>query len=152
MLFVAGVVVILALGALVITDRVTRTGLEDLFRQRFERSKVVLGEFMTAHHLTRSKEFETILTSPRFLAAIETGDPNTITQEIPTHAAILGADFIVVGDPAGRLLHASNGISPTMLAQVRDRMGSLESTVDVAYLSAESDVFEIVLAPVEANN
>ncbi|HET9886497.1 MAG TPA: HAMP domain-containing sensor histidine kinase [bacterium] len=152
MLFVAGVVVILALGALVITDRVTRTGLEDLFRQRFERSKVVLGEFMTAHHLSRSKEFETILTSPRFLAAIETADPNTITQEIPTHAAILGADFIVVEDPSGRLLHASNGISPAMLAQVRDRMGTLESTVDVAYLSAESEVFEIVLAPIEANN
>gem|GEM_PF-2911816 len=152
MLFVAGVVVILALGALVITDRVTRTGLEDLFRQRFERSKVVLGEFMTAHHLTRSKEFETILTSPRFLAAIETGDPNTITQEIPTHAAILGADFIVVEDPAGRLLHATSGLSPTMLAQVRDRMGRLETSVDVAYVSADSEVFEIVLAPVEANN
>lgn len=152
MLFVAGVVVILAFGALVITDRVTRSGLEDLFRQRFERSKVVLVEFMTAHHLTRSKELETILTSPRFLAAIETADPNTITQEIPTHAAILGADFIVVEDPAGRLLHASTGLSPAMLAHVRDRMGHVETSVDVVYLSANSEVFEIVLAPIEANN
>jgi signal transduction histidine kinase len=152
MLFVAAVVAALSLGALVITDRVTRSGLEDLFRQRFERSQVVLGEFMNAHHLTRSKEFETILTSPRFLAAIETADPNTITQEIPTHAAILGADFIVVEDPNGRLLHASTGLSPAMLARVRDRLGRVETSIELTYLSAESEVFEIVSAPIEANN
>ena len=151
-LFVTGVVVVLALGAVLITDRVTRSGLEDLFRQRFERAKVVLTEFMTAHHLTRSKELETILTSPRFLAAIETADPNTITHEIPTHAAILGADFIVVEDAEGRLLHASTGLTPATLAQVRDRLQRVANTVDVTYLSADSELFEIVLAPIEANN
>lgn len=151
-LFVGAVIAALSFGAFVITDRVTRSGLEDLFEQRLERASVVLTEYGKAHHLARSKEIETILTSPRFLAAIETADPETVSQEIPTHAAILGSDFVVIEDAAGTLLYASNDLPPEQLARIRASFADLGETVEVVTIASGPDVVELVLARIDANN
>ncbi len=153
MVFISAVIAALAIGALLVTDRVTRDGLEDLFRQRFERAQVVLEQYATAHHLSRVREIETVLTSPRFLAALETQDANTVAQEIPTHASILGSQFVVVEDPAGRLLFASREMDEELLRGVRDRLARATGPdVILSVLPNDSGVVEIVCATIEANN
>ncbi len=152
LLFLAAVIAVLSVGAFVIVDRVTRSGLEDVFRQRIERSQIVLAEYAKSHLLARSTEMEAVLTSPRFLAAIETGDAETIAREVPTHAAILGSDFLVIENSSGALLYGSPGLDPELSARVRERLSAITAGVDVAYVPTPDGVVEVAFAPVEANN
>lgn len=104
--FVAIVVATLSIGAFVITQSVTRAGLTDLFRQRFEQAARVLAQYGRSHQLMRMNELESVLTSPRFLAALETGDPATVADNVPSHGVLADADFVLI-DPAGDVLDRS---------------------------------------------
>ncbi len=112
----------------------------------------MLQQYATAHRLSRAREAETVLTSPRFLASIETQDPNTIAQEMPTHASILGSEFVVVEGADGRLLFASPDLGKDVLLRIRERLAQSEEGVEVFVIPTETSVVEIVSAPIEANN
>ncbi|MFN8178521.1 MAG: HAMP domain-containing sensor histidine kinase [bacterium] len=150
MVFVAIVVATLSIGAFVITQSVTRAGLTDLFRQRFEQAARVLAQYGRSHQLMRMNELESVLTSPRFLAALETGDPATVADNVPSHGVLADADFVLITSPAGDVLDRSRGIDDAMLARLR----ALPASADPAALPFVNGdrAWELVVAPVDANN
>lgn len=144
------VVAVLSLGAFLITAHATRRGLEDVFRQRFVQAERVLSEYSRSHDLARMTELQSVLGSPRFLAALETGDPPTVANELPTHALLLEADFVrITNFETGDRLFDSVDESIAKLLPPRDRPIDL---VDRRLVAADDAVYEVVTADIWANN
>ncbi|NNE42970.1 MAG: hypothetical protein HKN12_02065 [Gemmatimonadetes bacterium] len=118
MLFVAGLAAAMAVGAFFITTQVMRSGLENLFRERLERTESVFGQYTRATRLARTGEVEVLVTSPRFLAALETQDPETVAREIPTHGLVADADIAWVRSPDGGVLYRSDSLPAALYADV----------------------------------
>lgn len=148
--FVAAAVATLSVGAFVITESVTRAGLTDLFRQRFEQAGLVLAQYGRSHQLTRMSELESVMTSPRFLAALETGDPATVTDNVPSHGMLAESDLVLITSPSGDVLYRSSGVDDAMLA----RLKAVPASAEAACISLVSDAraWELVVSPIDANN
>lgn len=148
--FIAGMLATLSVGAFLIIRSVTRSGLEDLFRQRLMQSERVLDQYLRTRSASRAAELESVLTSPRFLAAVETGDPATIEEAVPTHALLAESDCVVLLDAAGRVLHRSRSVDDATLA----RLVRLSPSPDPAFVpvGATGEVREVVVSPLVANN
>ena len=69
MLFVTAVVAVMLVCSYLITSAVVRSGLKDLFRQRLDRARLVLDRYFEIHYLSKMDEWQTVLSSPRFLAS-----------------------------------------------------------------------------------
>jgi len=149
-LFVAGVVATLSVGALLITRTVTRSGLEDLFLQRLEQAERVLEQYARSRRAARAAELESVLTSPRFLAAVETGDPATLAETVPSHGLLLASDLVLVTDEEGRTLYASPGLDEATLRRARDL--PVAGTSLFLAVDGGTDVREVLVAPLVANN
>lgn len=149
-LFVAGVVVTLSIGAFLITASVTRSGLEDLFRQRFDQAARVLQEHASSRQVARYTELESVLASPRFLAAVETADPATIADAVPTHAVLAEAEILVLAGPGADVLHRSADADDELVA----RVGAMApgSGPEALAWTRGADVFEVFAVPLFANN
>lgn len=154
-LFVAGVVATLSVGAFVITASVTRSGLEELFRQRFDRAALVLEEHANSRQVTRQTELESVLASPRFLAAVETADPATIADAVPTHAVLMEAAVVVLTGPAGDVLYRSPEADAAIIARLADMpagaMPPGAAPVTISWARG-TEVFDVVAMPLIANN
>jgi signal transduction histidine kinase len=148
MAFIGGLVVVLSAGAFLITTHVTRNGLEELFRSRLERAAVVFEQYTQANRLARESELETLLTSPRFLAAIETADRETIAREVPTHGLLADADAVSIVDAAGTVLFATAGAGE----ELARRFPGGESEIPSLARTAEGLMLEVASAPIVANN
>lgn len=151
MLFVAALTAAMAVAAFFITTQVMQSGLEDLFRERLERAESVFAEYTRARHLSRVGEVEGLVTSPRFLAAVETQDPATITREMPTHGLLADAEIAWVRGPRGETLYRSDSLSEDTY---RSRFEGLERAAETACVIEEagSDTWEILQVPLIANN
>ncbi len=148
--FIAGTFATLSVGAFLINRHVTRSGLEDLFRQRLMQSERVLDQYLRTRAASRAAELESVLTSPRFLAAVETRDPATIEDAVPTHALLAEADLLVLLDTEHAVLHRSPGVDDATLA----RVVRLDPSPDPAFIVADDtgEVREVTVAPLVANN
>ncbi len=148
--FIAGTFATLSVGAFLINRSVTRSGLEDLFRQRLMQSERVLDQYLRTRAASRAAELESVLTSPRFLAAVETRDPATIGDAVPTHALLAESDFLVLLDAAGGVLHRSAAVDDATLA----RLARLDPSPDPAFVAVDAtgEVREVTVAPLVANN
>lgn len=151
MLFLALVVAVGTGGAFLITTHVTRDGLRDLFIHRLERVDVVFEQYTRGNRLVRVQEVETLLTSPRFLAAVETGDPETLAGEIPSHGVVAEAAFACVTAPDGGTLFRSSAASEE-LCRRHGFPPEPGSGVECTIVRADGDLYEVVTAPVVANN
>jgi signal transduction histidine kinase len=149
-LLVAGVVATLSVGAFVITASVTRSGLEELFRQRFDRAARVLQEHASSRQVARQTELESVLTSPRFLAAVETADPATIADAVPTHVVLSEAEIVVVMDPEGGALYPSGELGDEIVARLADASRT-PGPVTMSWARG-AEVFDILATPLVANN
>ena len=147
----AGLIVALSWGAFAITSQVIRSGLEDLFTQRLEHAKTMLVEYVRGRNYARVSEIEGVLTSPRFLAAMETLDPATIAESVPTHAPLELADLLLIVDSGERTLVAT-GADPPLLERIRSRTRDHTESVEVIVHAESGDVYELVVADVIANN
>lgn len=148
--FIAGMFATLSAGSFAIQRNVTRAGLEDLFRQRLMQSERVLDQYLRTRAVSRAAELESVLTSPRFLAAVETADPATIAEAVPTHAMLADADLVVLFDPGGHALFRSPGLEEGTLA----RLAQLDPSPDPSFLAfgATGEVREVVVSTLVANN
>lgn len=151
MLFLALVVAVGSGGAFLITTNVTRDGLTDLFIHRLEDVDAVFEQYARSTRLVRLQEVETLLSSPRFLAALETGDPETVAGEILTHGVLGDAAFVCIAAPSGETLFRSSRRTEDLC---RRHGFPLESGAGVECLTvrADDDLYEVVTAPVVANN
>jgi signal transduction histidine kinase len=148
MAFIGGLVVVLSAGAFLITTHLTRNGLAELFRSRLERAAVVFEQYTQANRLARESELETLLTSPRFLAAIETADPETVAREVPTHGPLAEADAVAIVDGRGALLFATPGGGEEV---ARRFPGGVEEVPSLAR-TADGHVLQMSAARIVANN
>ena len=152
MAFLAAVIALLSVGFLWITSGVTRSGLEDLFVQRIERADVVLDQYARGRYLTRLNEIEPVLTSPRFLAAMETADPATISLEVPDYPALVDPEFALVMDPRGESLYVSEGFPAELRDGLLEESRRAQPDFDVIHVPWSGRIYEFVLADVSANN
>jgi signal transduction histidine kinase len=150
--FLALLVAALATASFFLVEHASRAALEDLYRHRLEQAARVLDQYGRTEHLVRGRELEAVLGSPRFLAALETGDPETIEAEIPTHAGLAEAPLVVIADPAGRVLWGTDGWRAREEA-VRGLFARLPAEgYQRAFVEAADGPLEVVAASVVANN
>ena len=147
-LYLAGVIAILLVGSLIITSTVVRSGFTELFSQRLSKCSDVLKQYAQAQKLQTLRKLEVVLTSPRFLAAVATGDFGTIHKEIPTYRSILEADFIVISDQQNYLIYSSRQIEPELLKKLAElTAGSMEG-VSTEFLNLGNAVYEMLRAEI----
>jgi len=151
MVFLALVVAVGSAGAFLITTHVTREGLTDLFIHRLESVDVVFEQYARGNHLVREQEVETVLSSPRFLAALETGDPETVAGEIPTHGVLADAAFVCITAPDGATLFRSAGTAQDLCRRHGFPLEPASGT-ECRTVRSGDDLYEVVTAPVVANN
>lgn len=106
-LFLTAVIFVMLLGSYVVTFRVVRAGLKDLLLQRLTYAELSLEHYWTLRDVARSDDLRTLLSSPRFIAAIATGDNQTISEEAPGYMNLVNADFILIADASGKSIYSS---------------------------------------------
>lgn len=146
LLFLAAVITTFIIGSQLITSRIVRTGLVDLFRQRFDRAQVVLDQHETSHRLAKSTELESVLNSPRFIAAVETGDSATISAEMPIYQRVLAASLVVVTDNQGRLMFASDSTHSGDIQQIKAGIQAQPDQLQIQYLKTSDQILELLLS------
>jgi len=151
MVFLAIMVAAGSGGAFLITTQVTRDGLTDLFGHRLGDVELVFEQYARGNHLVRVQEIETLLSSPRFLAALETGDSQTVAGEIPTHGVLEDAAFVCVTAPDGGTLFRSSGPAEDLCRRHGFPLEVANGTECVT-VRADGELYEVVTAPVVANN
>lgn len=152
LLFLSVGIAALILGIFFITDWAARSSLEDLFRQRFDQSNKVLAKYTESRHLARSKELENVLSSPRFLAAVETADPETIARELPTYAALLGSDAVFIRGLQGGVLPVQHSTPADLYDFIVHELGTWRESVEIRQQGTSLGFAEIAFAPIRANN
>jgi signal transduction histidine kinase len=150
LLLIAAVMTAFITATLMITTAVMKSGMVRLFEQQIVRARTVLAQYESTHFLSRAQEMDAVLSSPRFLAAIETGDSSTITNEAPVYQEILGADVLLLADEAGRITYMSgtsgaNGSSLLRLALIDAR-----NSPPLRFVSLDDTVFEFSVRRVYA--
>ncbi len=143
-LYLAGVIAILLVGSLIITATVVRSGFTELFSQRLKKCGDVLEQYSQLQKLQTLQKLEAVLTSPRFLAAVATGDYGTIHREIPTYRSILDADFILISDRENYLIYSSQQIDPALLKELASLSESNAVGASINYMIIGNVVFEML--------
>jgi signal transduction histidine kinase len=151
-IFGVGLTAIVAVGSLFITSVVTRSGLEDVFRQRLARAEEVLRQYTRVNHLVRVNQIEAALTSPRFLAALETADPATVAEEVPTHTSLADADFLLVTTLDGEPLFFTDDRPEVLRGIALDHARAASDGIEVENVVSNGQVYELVRTKVVANN
>jgi len=152
LLFLAVVVVSLLAASYLITEAVVGNGLTHLFEQRLQRCRVVLDQYASVHLMTRAKEIDAVVSSPRFLAAVDTRDAATIQAELPLYSDMLGADLFVVSDPRGTLLYADSTVDAVTRHSLQTLLRREPVSQGVHYLRVGDLYTEVFVATVETQD
>lgn len=152
LLFLAAVIATFIIGSQIITSQVVKSGLVELFRQRFSRAQVVLEQYSDLHRYTRIRELESVLTSPRFLATLSTEDSETIAIELPAYEELLNTDFLALFGSDGRLTYLTGGIPPAVRRQLISRpfVSTREPVTD--FLMTDSTTYELLVSQVTTSD
>lgn len=95
-LFLFGVIAALLVGSHFIISTVVDNGLRKLYTQRLERSRQVMSHYASVHFLRRADEIEAVVSSPRFVAAVKSGETAQIAVEAPHYKRTLQATVFIV--------------------------------------------------------
>ncbi len=148
-LFVAGVTVVLLAVSYGVTFSVVRGGLTEQFRNRLDRSRTVVQQYEQADLLNRGKEIQTIVSSPRFVAALATGDSATIGAEAPAYQALTGADLFLAGDQDGQVLFRGGRSVAAGTDELRALLlRGLEESLTPQFVVDSGSVLLVLSAPV----
>lgn len=150
-IFITVVIGLLFSGTFLITTSVVTSGLVDLFRQRLERSGEVLAQFEAAHTAFRKAELESVLSSPRFLAAMETGDPETITPEARAFERQLGSSFVLITDLSGLPFYQPNKKHQASALVLADLQKRLPDRFMIRTCVVEQQLVEYSMQPILSN-
>lgn len=144
LLFLTIVIVLLIVTSLVITSYVVESGLSDLFQQRMVRANEVLRQYSEARYLSKANKFQTVLTSPRFIATVATADEETINQEVNIYKEMLGTDIFVVTENNGRLIYSSN-INDSLVTMCKLLIAGGSQRRKVNYCNHNGQIYEIFM-------
>lgn len=106
-LFVFGVIAVLLIASYQITSILIGGGMRRLYVQRLQRCESVFRQYADVHYVSKAREIEAVITSPRFVAAVATGDPQTIANEVPYYQSVLGASVFEVFDNDGNEVYGT---------------------------------------------
>ena len=145
LLLIAAVMAIFITATLFITTKVMKSGMTRLFEQQVDRAKSVLAQYESGHALARTKEMDAVLSSPRFIAAVETGDSTTISLEAPVYQDILGADILALLDRDKNVTYLS-GLPVNDVSSLR-RLPSNDapSTAPISFIAINDRIYEFVI-------
>jgi signal transduction histidine kinase len=151
-LFLAGVIAAFIIGTQLITSQVVKSGLVEMFRQRFSHAQVVLKQYSDLHYYTHSRELESVLTSPRFLATLATEDSATIAYELPAFGQLLDVDFLGYYDSGRRMIFATDSLDGRILHQLRTYRLPITTEPQTDYVMADGVAFETIAAQVTTSD
>ncbi len=135
-----------------ITSTVVRSGFTELFYQRMKKCGEVLEQYSQLQKLQTLQKLETVLTSPRFLDAVATGDYGTIHRDIPTYKSILDADFILISDRENYLIYSSQKIDPAISKELASMSESNAVGISINYIIIGSIVYEMLRSEIVTND
>jgi len=151
-LYLAGIIAVLLIGSLTITSTIVRAGFTELFSQRMSRCGDILEQYSQAQKLITQRKLEAVLTSPRFLAAVATGDSSTILRETPTYRGILEADFMLIVDQNNHLVYTSKNLDPELLKRLSSLWENKPEGALVDYMVVGSEVYEVLCSEIVTND
>ena len=151
-LYVAGIISVLLIGSLIVTSAVVRSAFTDQFSQRLSRSRQALARYSEVHVLQAVQKLKTVLTSPRFLAAVATKHAETILREMPIYEGILGAEFLAIRDRDRELVYSTENINKEYKRQLNALPGTNTASVIVEYFNINQNLVEIVCSDIYTND
>ncbi len=152
LLFLAAVIAAFIIGSQVITSHVVKSGLVEMFRQRFSRAQVVLQQYSDLHRYTRIRELESVLTSPRFLATLATEDSGTIAIELPAYEELLSADFLACFSSYRNMTYLTQGISAEVARQLQSRQLLNSNASEYDLLRSDTITYELLISQVTTSD
>lgn len=152
LLFLAAVIAAFIIGSQVITSHVVKSGLVEMFRQRFSRAQVVLQQYSDLHRYTRIRELESVLTSPRFLATLATEDSGTIAIELPAYEELLSADFLACFSATGHVTYLTPSISPSITRQLLAQRILTANEPESDFLRSDTITYEVLASQVTTSD
>jgi len=119
-------------------------------RHPASRRLVTLGPeaLSEAELLNRRKEIETIVSSPRFLAAVATGDRATISQEAPSYVSHSGADLLAVFDENGVLMYTNDSAGIAALGDVTELLVDSAKLNQPGFVQNGNELYRVLGSPV----
>jgi len=144
------VLIVMLVGANLITANVVRNGLRDLFERRLDYAGEALRHYANWHLWSRWNELRTMISSPRFVAAVSTQDSSTISQEAPAYLDLLDADLFAIGTAAGAIVYGKASVAPGREFEamiVRHVFGDT-----VVLLNNETGVYEVFLTDITTSD
>lgn len=150
-IFLAAVIAALAISTVFIMSMVFKEGLVDLFRQRFEQAREITEQYYTLRYFAKLTELQALTSSPRFIAALETGDSLTVAYEAPSYQNILGAEYLALADTSARLIFAGGNIPRELLKAVQADLSRRPEQMQLRYLALDSVIVELAVSPVSSN-
>ena len=151
LLMVTIIIVVFVTASLFITTAVLKEGMVSLFRQNLDHARTVFAQYESNRTIVREQELDVILGSPRFLAAMETEDSATISQEAPVYQQILSADVLILLDNSRRVMYGK-GISPHEVGTIVPALLHSDRTSNLlTYQMTNGHCFEFAVSPVTSN-
>jgi len=145
LLLITAVMTIFVAATLVITTRVMKGGMVRLFQQRIDRAATVLQQYESGRAIARNQEMDAVLSSPRFIAAVETGDSSTIAQETPVYQRILGADVFLLTNVSGKIVYLSGASPADAISLARLTPTENHAPMPLRYVQLNGETFEFAI-------
>ena len=142
-IFITLIITLLMIGAIYITSNRVHNGLTDLFRSRLEHTDIVTDTYIKSYYSSKQNELQSILSSPRLFAAIETGDNNTVNEELPYYLGLASADFMIVIDNSDKILFETSNYEQHTDRLVEIFKNSSHPEEQIEYLQTENNIYEI---------
>ncbi len=151
-LYVAGIISVLLIGSLMVTSAVVRSAFTEQFSQRLSRSRQALARYSEVRELQAVQKLKTVLTSPRFLAAVATKHTETIKREMPIYEGILGVEFLVIKNRERELIYTTKDMNKESKRLVKALPGTNTESVIVEYFNINHNFVEIVCSDIYTND
>ncbi|HSG98732.1 MAG TPA: hypothetical protein VLB27_01695, partial [candidate division Zixibacteria bacterium] len=148
-LFVFGVIAVLLVASQLITANVVRSGLKDLFTQRLERSATALTQYADVHFIGKVSEIEAIVSSPRFIAAVETMDSATVANEAPYYRQLLESSVFIIEGRNSEFVFGlkgaddPDGFDRFTMIRINEILQEDVSEIHTHYVLNQNELFEL---------
>jgi signal transduction histidine kinase len=151
LLIVTSIIVVFVTATQFITTAVLKNGMLSLFRQNLDHARSVFSQFELNRSIVRERELDVVLSSPRFMAAMETADSATISQEAFAYQQILSADVMMLLDNSRRVMYTHRLLSQEGAAILADISRPDRATNLLVFQTKDNKYYEFSASPVSSN-
>lgn len=148
-LFLFAVIVTLLVVTNLMTAKVIRDGLHELFTQRLQRSSLTLERYADERFIRKSAEIEAVVSSPRFIAALKASDSVTIAREAPHYKRLLDVSILFIETSSSDYIYGldgpdhPDGFDRLAMAQVNTLLMDDISEIHTHYIFNQGELYEL---------